>query len=110
MQKKSKIRKNKYNNIRVVTKDGIKHASKKEAKRWMDLCFLEKQGKIKNLRRQVRFPLLINYIKIGAYIADFVYEQREQEIIEDTKGFQTSIFKIKKKIFEAQYNKKITLS
>ncbi len=39
------------------------------------------------------------------YVADFVYYdvEREETIVEDTKGFKTEVYKIKKKLFEYKY-------
>jgi hypothetical protein len=56
--------------------------SRREAKRWIALKQEEKFGGfIRNLRRQVRFPLHATRPdglkeKIGAYVADFVYERK----------------------------------
>ena len=38
-------------------------------------------------------------------MADFVYYdlKKQKTIIEDTKGFRTEVYKIKKKIFEYKY-------
>lgn len=39
------------------------------------------------------------------YKADFYYYdvEKEQIVIEDTKGFKTEVYKIKKKLFEYKY-------
>ena len=94
--------------------------SKKEKNRYVELCLLEKAGGINNLRRQVKFlliPTQVEYyerysektgkrLKDGVrvlerecnYIADFVYEQDGKTIVEDTKGFKTPDYIIKKKL------------
>ena len=74
-----------------------------EGRRYLELKLLAQQGEIENLKLQVRFPLLVNGVKVCAYVADFVYEQDGIEIVEDRKGFQTPVFKLKKKLFEACY-------
>jgi hypothetical protein len=84
-----KIKKNsKYNNIKTRTFDGIYHDSKKEAKRWMDLCLLQRAGEISGLRRQVEYELIPKQEGERAvkYIADFVYEVNGKEVVEDVKS------------------------
>jgi hypothetical protein len=97
-------RKSKYRS-RKVTLDGITFDSKKEAARYSELRLLERAGAIRNLRRQVKFELIPSQRIYGkvverpcAYIADFVYEQDGETIVEDTKGFKTADYKIKKKL------------
>lgn len=98
---------NKYHNRKVITSDGIEHASQKEANRWCELKLLERAGKIKGLRRQVKFPLIPPYRENGKlvergcdYIADFVYIDVETDkmVVEDTKGFKTKEYIIKRKL------------
>jgi hypothetical protein len=91
--------------------DGIKFDSQKEANRYLELKLLEKQGLIKYIDRQTRFELQPSYKKNGKtiraiyYVADFVYfdKAKKKIIIEDTKGYRTEIYKLKKKIFEYKY-------
>lgn len=98
----------KYHNTKVFV-NGIKFDSKLEAGRYRELLLLEKAGQIRNLRRQVEFELQPSFRKNGktirkiSYIADFVYEESGQTIIEDSKGCRTEIFKLKKKLFEYKY-------
>ncbi len=101
---------NKYKNKKIVV-DEIKFDSKLEARRYCELKLLERAKEIKDLRRQVKFELQPSYkknnkvIKSINYVADFVYYdvRRGKTIIEDTKGFKTEIYKLKKKIFEYKY-------
>lgn len=80
-----------------------------EAKRYKQLALLERAGEIKNLKLQVPFLLQESFRKNGKtyrkieYIADFVYEEKGQTIVEDTKGIKTDVFKIKQKLFEYKY-------
>lgn len=37
------------------------------------------------------------------YVADFQYEQDGKIIVEDVKGMETDVFKLKKKLFEYKY-------
>jgi hypothetical protein len=94
----------KYHN-RKVTIDGITYDSRKEARRHSELLLLEKAGAIRNLRHQVKFGLLPSQCIGGkvverpvSYIADFVYEENGQRIVEDTKGVKTKDYIIKRKM------------
>ena len=44
------------------------------------------------------------YRKID-YVADFKYIENGKTIVEDVKGLQTDVFKIKHKLFEKKYPK-----
>lgn len=79
--------------------------SKKEANRYAELALMQRAGMIKNLRRQVKYELIPSQYKDGkcvfrscSYIADFVYEQNGETVVEDTKGFKTQEYIIKKKL------------
>ena len=102
---------NKYFNKKVIV-DGIKFDSKKEAKRFTELKLLKKAGLIKELELQKVFELQPKYtnnkgehIRAITYKADFFYydNKKEQYIVEDTKGFRTDVYKLKKKLFEYVY-------
>jgi hypothetical protein len=98
---------------KTVKRDGITFHSKKEADRWSQLKLLEKAGRITNLERQVKIPL---WGKDGpiltdkgtrqrTYVADFAYvdwDLNGVKVIEDSKGFETPEFKLKRAILEAQ--------
>lgn len=94
----------KYGN-RKITKDGITFDSVKEFKRFCELNLLERAGEITELQRQVKF-LLIPSQKIDGkvverpvnYIADFVYWENGQMVVEDTKGFKTKDYILKRKL------------
>lgn len=100
----------KYQN-KKVTHDGIKFDSIKEKNRYIQLKLLEKVGEIKDLELQKTFTLQPSFKKNSTtyraitYKADFVYlDLRTNKIVvEDTKGFITEVYKIKKKLFEYQY-------
>lgn len=83
--------------------DGIKFASKKEAARYKELKLLLEAGDIADLKLQPKFPIELEGQKICSYIADFEYTEDGERIIEDVKGYQTPIFKLKKKLFHAVY-------
>ncbi len=96
--------KSKYGNVKTVI-DGIAFASKKEAKRYGELKLLQHAGKIDSLTCQVPFEVRLNGEKICVYVADFRYLDLETTgyVIEDVKGMRTPVYKLKKKLVEAQY-------
>lgn len=97
-------RTNKYGNVPTWV-DGIRFASKKEAKRWGELRLLESAGAIRDLRRQVRYKLTVSSVETTVYIADFVYEDARDgaTVVEDAKGFKTTEYKLKAKMMLAQF-------
>lgn len=108
---------NKYYSKKIEV-NGIVFDSKKEAKRFGELSLLEKAGTITELQRQVKYVLLPaqrepdtvgkrggtikgkTIEKECSYIADFVYHDAETGnlIVEDTKGFRTKDYIIKRKL------------
>lgn len=95
-----KRRWSKYGN-KPVEIDGIRFDSTRESKRWQELKLLEKAGVISDLKRQVTFRLDVNGQHICRYIADMVYQENGLLIVEDVKGVQTDVFKIKAKLMKA---------
>lgn len=101
---------NKYKNKKVVV-DGITFDSRKEAKRYSELKFMERCGLIKDLELQKPYELQPKFRKNNktyqkiTYIADFTYYdiEREQIVVEDVKGYKTDVYKLKKKLFEYKY-------
>ena len=96
----------KYGNEKVEV-NGIKYDSKKEAKRAEELEYMQKWGEIKNLERQKKYVLQPSFefngnkIREIAYLADFVYEQNGESIVEDVKSEATrkdKVYKLKKKM------------
>ena len=94
-------RRGKYNN-RKTEREGITFDSKAEADRYTQLRVLEQFGQIVGLQRQVKFPLMVGAVKLGDYIADFVYLKDGVRVIEDVKGVQTPTFRWKAKHMAAQ--------
>lgn len=100
----------KYYNKKTII-DGVVFASKLEAKRYTELKLLEKQGIIKDLELQPSYDLIPSFKKDNktyrksTYKADFSYFDIENNktIVEDTKGFKTPIYMLKKKLFEYNY-------
>lgn len=110
----------KYHNRKVATDDGYTHDSKKEALRWLHLKWLESNGKIKDLKRQVKYILIptqkenvngkINTVeKAVTYIADFVYidTKTNKTVVEDSKGYRTREYIIKRKLMRYVHGIKI---
>lgn len=99
---------NKYKNTKIVV-DNIKFDSNLEAIRYKELKLLLRAGEISNLELQPRFLLQDSFKKNGRtfrkieYVADFKYIENGKTIVEDVKGIQTDVFKLKYKIFEKVY-------
>ena len=94
----------KYKNRKLAI-DGEVFDSQKEARRYRELALLQRAGQISDLKRQVRYELIPTQ-RIGgkvvekscAYIADFVYTENGETVVEDTKGFRTKDYIIKRKL------------
>lgn len=99
---------NKYKNTKIVV-DNIKFDSNLEATRYKELKLLERVGTITDLELQPRFLLQDSFKKNGRtfrkieYVADFKYIENGKTIVEDVKGLQTDVFKLKHKLFEKRY-------
>lgn len=100
---------NKYKNKKTII-DGIKFDSKKEAERYRELKLMEKAKMIFDLELQPSFELIPTQKYNGEtlrkvkYIADFKYKDLAGDIVvEDTKGFKTVDYIIKKKLFIQKY-------
>lgn len=99
---------NKYRNKKVQV-DMYVFDSIRESQRYKELKLLERAGEISNLELQPHFLLQESFKKNGRayrkieYIADFKYTENEKTIVEDVKGMQTDVFKLKHKLFEKKY-------
>ena len=105
----SAIASSKYGNKKTIGVD-----SEKEWRRNQELETLQRAGEISELNRQVPFVLMPSYtiadettksgrrtVREIRYIADFTYRLKNgTRIIEDVKGMQTDVFKIKRKLLE----------
>lgn len=94
----------KYGN-RKTEWNGVEYDSAKEARRAAELMLMERAGLIKNLCAQVKYTLIPAQKRNGkvierpvTYIADFVYTENGETIVEDVKGFRTKEFIIKRKL------------
>lgn len=103
----------KYNNKKVCL-DGIEFDSRKEARRYAELTLLLRAGEIKDLEMQKKIELIPSQyvddptskkgkqcVELGVtYVADFVYTDTKtgKIVVEDTKGFKTKDYIIKRKL------------
>jgi len=72
------------------TVDGITFDSGKEAKRYSELCLLEKAGAISDLEVQPAFRVAINGQLFTKYTADFAYRENGKTVAEDVKSTGTA--------------------
>ena len=91
---------------RKTTIDGITFDSRKEARRYQELRLMERGGLIHDLEHQVAFTLIPSQKspqgrtieRPVTYVADFVYSQDGEQIVEDCKGVRTPAYIIKRKL------------
>ena len=113
----------KYHSKKII-RNGITFDSLKEYRRFCELSLLERAGTIADLQRQVEFELIpahFEEIPTGEiykrgdrkgqpkykrvcveqsvkYVADFVYIENGVKVVEDTKGFRTKDYILKRKM------------
>lgn len=121
----------KFNNRETVV-DGITFDSAKEARRYWELKMMERAGRISDLQRQVAYVLIPTQRAKGTetykkgqnkgrrkpgevlekecrYVADFVYTQDGETVVEDVKGYRDpssaayAKFVIKRKLMLERY-------
>lgn len=118
----------KYGAVKT-TVDGIVFDSAKEARRYQELRLRQKAGDVRRLRCQPRYALCALVVDgadvrnvnageianrrfpIAEYVADFEYDESDRGyggvtwrvVVEDVKGVKTAAYKLKKRLFEAQY-------
>jgi len=104
-------------NAKKVEYNGMTFDSKRELKRYKELELLQEAGEIKNLQRQVKYILIPTQrepdiigkrggVKKGkviehecSYTADFTYLDEDGDlVVEDSKGFKTKDYAIKRKL------------
>ena len=101
----------KYGNHPTII-DGHRFDSKKEARRYQELRYLEQKGVIENLALQVAFELAPS-VRFEdekrakpalKYVADFVYSEGGRRIVEDVKSGATAkaaAYRIKRHLMKA---------
>lgn len=97
MSKPARI--SKYRNVQTAVRGKV-FGSKREAKRYGELKMLEDVGLIWDLKTQAVYELIPKQDgeRACSYIADFVYESSDGTHVEDTKGFRTKDYVIKRKL------------
>ena len=95
-------KKSKYG-ARKVRVDGLCFDSQLEADYYIELKLRQRAGEIVGFCRQGRFIITAGE-RATEYVCDFVvfYPDGSYEII-DTKGYETEVFRIKKKAFAEKY-------
>ncbi len=102
--------KSKYR-AKAVTVDGVRFASKAEARRFGELKLLERAGEISHLAIQPPFKCVIDGKLICTYFADFSYftkstpAKRGELIVEDVKSkpTRTPVYMLKRKLVAALF-------
>lgn len=80
----------------------VLYASKREKEVAQELYLLAATGEISGVLEQVRCVLAVNGVKICTYTADFVWsDSAGARHFVDVKGFETPVFKLKKKLMKA---------
>jgi hypothetical protein len=99
----------KYHNRKTIF-DGIEFDSQRESERYAELKMMEKGGVISNLQLQPEYVLQEGFTDRDGkkhrpitYIADFCYIEDGQIVVEDVKGMETEVFRIKEKLFRNRY-------
>lgn len=87
----------KYRNKPTETQ-GLKFASKREAKRYEELRLEEQAGAITDLVCQKRYPIVVNGEKVCAYVGDFEYRRDGKLVCEDAKGMKTRVYILKARL------------
>ncbi len=104
--------------------DGIRFASKSEARQYRELKVRERAGDVIDLELQPEYPIEVlnpangEAILCGVYRADFRYREWRHHpdggvsgsyvsVVTDVKGMRTPIYKLKKKLVEALYGIRI---
>lgn len=124
MRIKRALQKGSYLGNRKASYKGMIFDSERELRRYIELELMEKAGAISDLQTQVRFELIPaqyaevltgEHYKRGEkkgqpktkkvcieksvdYVADFVYMQNGERVVEDAKGHRTEKYIIKRKL------------
>lgn len=93
--------------------DGKWFASEAEAVRYEQLLAMQEAGLIEGLETQPKYEVRINNVLITSYLADFRYRavddlgRTTKVVVEDVKGMVMDLYKLKKKMVEAQHGVEI---
>jgi len=96
------VKPNKYRAKKVATDEGV-FDSQMEYKRWCELKALQADGVIKDLERQIVYPLEVNGVKIGRFTADHRWRDpvTSAVCVEDVKGVLVRDFTLRVKLMKA---------
>lgn len=100
----------KYRNT-VAVVNGVRFDSRKEYRVWLTLVAAEERGEIRELRRQVKFPIIVDGELICTYVADATYFRGERFVIEDAKSAVTrrnQLYRCKKALMRVVLKREIT--
>lgn len=113
------MKRSKYRNQPQVV-DGVRFDSKRELKRWQELRLLERAHKIGSLERQVVYVLAPAVRLVGEkrlkpairYVADFRYFDADKGVfvIEDAKGSETDVSRLKRHLMKSVHGIDVRLS
>ena len=114
-------RPHKYKAVATVV-DGLRFASKAEARRYSELRMLERSGRISDMKTQPAFPIVIEGrpVRIRSegfpngravkYLADFSYlDAGGAMVVEDVKGMDTDVSRLKRALVEAIHGVRVTI-
>jgi hypothetical protein len=81
---------------------GVLYASKAEARYAAHLDLMLAAKEIKGWERQVKWPLVVNGVRICGFVPDFkVHKKGGGYKLVEVKGFVTAVWKLKRRLFEA---------
>jgi len=99
---------NKYG-ARKVRDDGYLFDSKAEHLRYCELKVLQKAGEISELEVHPKYSIELNGHHICTVILDFRYRDSHGTVIEDVKGKDLALSRLKRKLVEAQHGIEVVL-
>ncbi len=90
---------------RAVKTEGFD--SRREYRRWLDLCALERAGEIRDVRRQPEFHCWIGPVRVCRYVADFAWTRPDGTlVVEDVKSAMTRrlpVYRLKRTLVRALF-------
>lgn len=115
------VKRHKYR-AKQTTVDGVRFDSKAEARRYRELWLLQRAGEITDLEIQPEYPLCCGGKPVlirsdgypngrkAKYIADFRYRDKVGEVIvEDVKGMDTPLSRLKRALVEAEHEVRVKI-
>lgn len=111
-----KKKKHKYGAVKTTVGD-LTFPTKKEARHYTILMQMKRAGLIKSFEMQTTYEIFPGYrntkgekVQAITYISDFDITTLDGEVyVCDSKGMETAVFRIKKKLFGYKYGKDIVL-